>query len=347
MVKTVVAFRVPFDESSNISGGEKIYTCSCGMYFYVFVGRYHESTEELDVDWERLRAAKRRYKEQYPFGLFKVSRKLNKKGICRCDSTVEEDIVVPEDPIWDELNRILHDLRFNEISEKTESVQEKVVYYEDDTTSEDTSTEEVPIVPPLDLTSIPQKTWIQPENVIESETEVSDMDDTSFSYSTSEDDTPVEWIGMSPTYDPLNESIEFESSDEEYVSIQPHKNLLKKEIIARRGGLTESDFDSESTTEEEYISGVIQARNFSSDSEELYFECSSDWSDSEYATTEDSIDEFGDSELETTEDEIDLLIQEMTNLSLSSSVAPLNGNETNTSDVIKQLDALIKELTEF
>ena len=87
MVRAILAYRIPFEDTCLILGGEKIYTCSCGDYFYVYCGRFHRTTEILDVDWDRLQRAKRRYRGRYPFDIFEVSRNFEDNGSCRCGFT--------------------------------------------------------------------------------------------------------------------------------------------------------------------------------------------------------------------------------------------------------------------
>lgn len=99
MVRSIVAYRVPFEDACAILGGEKIYTSSCARYFYVYVGRYHRKTETFDIDWKRLKVAKERYRNKFPFGIYEVSRVSRTsdttKG-CHCFTPTGENVVLVE-----------------------------------------------------------------------------------------------------------------------------------------------------------------------------------------------------------------------------------------------------------
>lgn len=88
MVKTVVAYKIPYQDSIEICGGEKLYTCACGDYFYVVLGRYR-SSGILTIDWPKLQCANKLYLG-YPLGLFKVSKRL-KNDVCDCETEFDPE----------------------------------------------------------------------------------------------------------------------------------------------------------------------------------------------------------------------------------------------------------------
>ena len=75
--KQILAYAIPFGETCEIFGNEKIYTCSCGDWYYIYMGHFYSEdttgTEDIfDLNQERMRQGKTRYKG-YQFGIFTVN----------------------------------------------------------------------------------------------------------------------------------------------------------------------------------------------------------------------------------------------------------------------------------
>lgn len=79
MVRRILAYAIPFEDTVDIYGNEEIHTCTCGDYFYVTI-----STDPYNakVDVKHLLRSHRRYKD-YELGIFRLSKHYRSDGSCK------------------------------------------------------------------------------------------------------------------------------------------------------------------------------------------------------------------------------------------------------------------------
>ncbi len=88
MGKNILAFQV--DNPCLIDGGERIYNCACGDFWYVFVGKYNNSKSRIDIDMSRFKRCMLRYRDLGDLDIFYITRNL-RNGKCPTNHYIDSD----------------------------------------------------------------------------------------------------------------------------------------------------------------------------------------------------------------------------------------------------------------